>query len=104
MPHPSHPLITRSIGLGFVHAFLEKDYTVIAAVRDVSKMPKTDKVITVRIASDSKTDAKEVRNAQTPPLAHDESWVVRGMTKRTVLGDEGAPVESWDYATRSREL
>lgn len=49
----------RGIGLGFVHAFLEKDYTVIAAVRDVSKMPKTDKVITVRIASDSKTDAKE---------------------------------------------
>ncbi|CAD6578757.1 MAG: hypothetical protein TREMPRED_002262 [Tremellales sp. Tagirdzhanova-0007] len=49
----------RGVGLGFVHAFLEKGYTVIAAIRDVSKMPKLDGVITVKIAADSKTDAKQ---------------------------------------------
>ena len=54
------PLIDCSVGLGFVHAFLEKGYTVIAAIRDVSKMPKLDGVITVKIAADSKTDAKQV--------------------------------------------
>jgi NAD(P)-dependent dehydrogenase (short-subunit alcohol dehydrogenase family) len=37
------------IGLGYVNAFLEKGFTVIAAARDPSKLPQGESIIPIKI-------------------------------------------------------
>ncbi|WVF69933.1 hypothetical protein IAT40_004717 [Kwoniella sp. CBS 6097] len=49
----------RGIGLALTETYHKKGYRVIAAVRDVSKAPKLDGVIVVKIDSASVTDPKE---------------------------------------------
>ncbi|WVQ81965.1 hypothetical protein IAT38_004092 [Cryptococcus sp. DSM 104549] len=50
----------RGIGLGLAKVYLEKGWTVVAAARDLSKLPKLEgTVIPVKIDSGSLTDAKE---------------------------------------------
>ncbi|CAD6586501.1 MAG: hypothetical protein TREMPRED_004438 [Tremellales sp. Tagirdzhanova-0007] len=48
----------RGIGLAFVQAYAERGWSVIAAVRDLSKMPDVPGIKVIKIEVDSLTDAK----------------------------------------------
>ena len=54
------PFILCSIGLAFVHAYAERGWSIIAAVRDPSKMPDIPGIKVIKIEVDSLTDAKSV--------------------------------------------
>ncbi|WVQ81970.1 hypothetical protein IAT38_004097 [Cryptococcus sp. DSM 104549] len=88
--------VSRGIGVGFAKTYLEKGWTVIAAARDVSKIPKLEgKVIPVKIDSSSLTDAIE---------AVEELKTKHGITKLdVVIANAGiavgvGPVSSFDLA------
>jgi NAD(P)-dependent dehydrogenase (short-subunit alcohol dehydrogenase family) len=73
---------TRSIGLGLAKAYLEQGYTVIGAVREPSKQPPLEGLITVKIDAESDTDPFEVgpglalqsHPTVTPVAPHSRSW------------------------------
>ncbi|WVQ81967.1 hypothetical protein IAT38_004094 [Cryptococcus sp. DSM 104549] len=82
--------VSRGVGLGFAKVYLQKGWTVIAAVRDLSKLPKLEgKVIPVKIDSSSLTDAKE---------AIEELKTKHGITRLNIVLANAGHAESFGPA------
>ena len=64
---------TCRIGLGYVNAFLEKGFTVIAAARDPSKLPQAEHIIPVKLDALDSEGPKKVL----PPLPLEEVLILR---------------------------
>ncbi|WVQ81968.1 hypothetical protein IAT38_004095 [Cryptococcus sp. DSM 104549] len=88
--------VSRGIGVGFAKTYLENGWTVIAAARDVSKIPKLEgNVIPVKIDSSSLTDAKEAVEELKTKHGIDHLDVV---IANAGTGDGIGPVSSLDIA------
>ncbi|RSH82817.1 hypothetical protein EHS25_005807 [Saitozyma podzolica] len=84
----------RGIGLGLAKAYLEQGYTVIGAVREPSKQPPLEGLITVKIDAESDTDPFEAitslksRGITTLDLVIANAGVGGEMTPFTSIGAE----------------